>query len=126
MVASTTAGCYQNSQSRYSYQEVGQSTVVEFGTVVAMRQVDITGQNTGVGALGGAAAGGIGGSTIGRGAGNAGAILGGVLIGAAVGALAEQALADRTGLEYTITLSNGKTITIVQEHKKDERTLQSW
>jgi len=117
-------GCEHPGQNRYGYQEVGTTQVVEFGTVVAIREVDITGKNTGLGAAAGAAGGGIAGSAIGQGTGNAGAILGGVLVGAVAGALAEQAMADRTGLEYTIVLENGKTVTVVQEHKKEDRVFK--
>lgn len=121
LLAVGLTGCQNPGQSRYSYYDVGRSRTVEFGTVVAVRQVEITGRNTGAGGLVGGAAGGIAGSTIGRGSGNAAAILGGVVIGLAAGALAEQALVDRTGLEYTVTLANGKTLTIVQEQDKNDR-----
>ncbi len=123
VAAGSLAACQNPNQNRYSYQDVGRASVVEFGTVVAVRQVDITGRNTGLGAGVGGAAGGIAGSTIGRGSGNAAAVLGGVVIGAIAGAVVEQAMADRTGLEYTVTLSNGKTITIVQEQGPSDRVL---
>lgn len=123
MAASGLTACQNPNQNRYSYQDVGRASVVEFGAVVAVRQVDITGRNTGLGAGVGGAAGGIAGSTIGRGSGNAAAVLGGVVIGAIAGAVVEQAMADRTGLEYTVTLANGKTITIVQEQGPSDRVL---
>lgn len=121
MASLLASGCTQNGQNRYNYDEVGKTTVVKFGTVVATRTVDITGKNTGAGALVGGAAGGIAGNQIGHGGGNAVATLAGVVVGAVAGAVAEQAIADRTGLEYTIVLENGKTITIVQEQNKDDR-----
>lgn len=108
-------GCATQGQSRYSHQEVGRASQVAFGTVLAARQVDITGENTGAGGLVGATAGGLAMSNVGSGNGNIAAILGGVVVGAVAGAVAEQALSDRVGLEYVITLANGKTITIVQE-----------
>lgn len=115
------AGCATQGQNRYSFQEVGQAAVVEFGTVIAARQVDIRGQNTGVGGAVGGAAGGLAMSNVGRGSGNVAAILGGVVVGAVVGAMAEQAASDRVGIEYTITLANGKTITLVQEQAAGDR-----
>ncbi|WP_451983460.1 hypothetical protein [Azospirillum endophyticum] len=115
------AGCATQGQSRYSFQDVGRASAVEFGTVVASRPVDIRGQNTGVGGVVGGTAGGLAMSNVGRGTGNVAAILGGVLVGAAVGAIAEQAASDRVGIEYTITLANGKTITIVQEQAAGDR-----
>lgn len=115
------SGCATQGQSRYSFQDVGRASVVEFGTVVASRQVDIRGQNTGVGGVVGGTAGGLAMSNVGQGSGNVAAILGGVLVGAAIGAMAEQAASDRVGIEYTITLANGKTITIVQEQASGDR-----
>jgi outer membrane lipoprotein SlyB len=109
------AGCATKGQNRYAFNEVGHASLVEFGTIVNARQVDIRGQNTGAGAAVGGAAGGLAMSNVGRGNGNAAAILGGVVAGAIAGAVVEQAMADRVGLEYVITLQNGKTITIVQD-----------
>lgn len=120
-LAGMLAGCATQGQSRYSYQDVGRATSVEFGTVVASRPVDIKGQNTGVGGAVGATAGGLAMSNVGQGSGNVAAIVGGALLGAVVGALAEQAASDRVGIEYVITLANGKTITIVQEQAAQDR-----
>ncbi|MCM8736424.1 hypothetical protein M5E06_20055 [Azospirillum sp. A1-3] len=120
-LSGSLAGCATQGQSRYSFQDVGRASVVEFGTVVASRQVDIRGQNTGVGGVVGGTAGGLAMSNVGQGSGNVAAILGGVLVGAAIGAMAEQAASDRIGIEYTITLANGKTITIVQEQAAGDR-----
>lgn len=120
-LAAGLTGCATQGQSRYSFQDVGRASVVEFGTVVASRQVDIRGQNTGVGGVVGGTAGGLAMSNVGRGSGNVAAILGGLLVGAAVGAMAEQAASDRVGIEYTITLANGKTITLVQEQAAGDR-----
>lgn len=114
-------GCATQGQSRYSHQEVGRASQVAFGTVLAARQVDITGENTGAGGLVGATAGGLAMSNVGSGNGNVAAILGGVVVGAVAGAVAEQALSDRVGLEYVITLANGKTITIVQEQAASDQ-----
>ncbi len=115
------SGCVTNSQSRYGHQDVGKASVVEFGVIIASRPVDISGKNTGTGAVVGGTAGGFAMSGVGSGTGNAAAIVGGIIVGAAAGAIAEQALSDRTGLEYTITLNNGKTITLVQEQTKEDR-----
>lgn len=118
-------GCATQGQSRYSHQEVGKASIVEFGAVIASRKVDIRGQNTGVGGAVGGVAGGLAMSNVGQGSGNTAAILGGVLVGAALGAMAEQAASDRIGIEYIITLSNGKTITIVQEQGSGERVFNA-
>jgi outer membrane lipoprotein SlyB len=94
---------------------------LEFGTIITERQVDITGKNTGTGAILGGTAGGLVGSMVGRGGGNAAAIIGGLVVGAVAGAVAEQAMANRVGVDYTILLRNGKAITIVQEQQPRDR-----
>ena len=117
-------GCQRPGQNVYSYSEVGKASEVIFGTVLAVREVDVEGQNTGTGALVGAAAGGIAGNQIGHGGGSAAATLAGVVIGGIIGALAEQAATNRKALEYTVTLQTGATITVVQDHNEGERVLQ--
>jgi outer membrane lipoprotein SlyB len=115
------AGCATQGQNRYSYQDVGRASVVEFGTVLASRQVDIQGKNSGVGGVVGGTAGGLAMSNVGQGGGNVAAIAGGILAGAVAGAVAEQAMSNRVGIEYIITLANGKTITIVQEQAEGDK-----
>jgi len=115
MLAFILSACVNNGQNNYSYQDVGKPTVVEFGKVVAVRTVDITGQNTGLGA----GAGAIGGAALARSGDAKGALLG-LLIGAVAGGITEQAIANRHGTEYTIALRNRKIITVVQEiHESD-------
>jgi outer membrane lipoprotein SlyB len=121
VAAVLVSGCVDSGQNRYSYNDVGKTSVVQFGTVLAVRPIDITGQNTGAGAIAGGAAGGLAGNQFGHGGGKAGATLAGALVGLAAGAIAEQALSDRKGLEYTIVLENGKTVTIAQEHSEKDR-----
>jgi len=118
------ASCQRPGQNVYNYNEVGKTSVVNFGTVVAVREVNVQGQNTGLGAAAGAAAGGIAASQIGHGGGKAAATLGGVLIGGAVGALTEQLAANRKALEYTVTLETGTTITVVQDHNEGEKVIK--
>lgn len=119
------ASCAQRqSQSVYNYDEVGKSSAVSFGTVVSSRQVDITGKNTGTGALIGAGAGAGAGSYAGGGSGEIWAVAGGALAGAIVGGLAEQAMADRVGIEYVVVLESGVTMTIVQDMAKTDVAFQ--
>jgi outer membrane lipoprotein SlyB len=119
------AGCARHEgQSQYSYSEVGQSTLVEFGTVVSSRDVGITGRNSGAGALVGAGVGAGAGSYVGSGSGRGWGVAGGAVAGAIAGAVAEQAAADRKGIEYTITKENGRTVTIVQEINPEDKVFQ--
>ena len=118
-------GCPYSTQNRYNYTEVGRVNVVEFGTVVNARQIDITGRNTGGGALLGAGAGGAAGAQFGSASGGVAAGLGGAALGAVAGAVIEQALQNRTGMEYTVTLQNGKTVTIAQNIGENDAIFQN-
>lgn len=101
-------------QNRYNYNEVGQSVIVEFATIVGVKQVDITGHNSGGGALVGAGVGAGAGSYAGDGSGQVWATLAGALVGAAAGAATEQALKDQKGYEYIVVTEHKQTKTIVQ------------
>lgn len=120
LILITLGGCANPGQHEYSHKDVGKSTLVEFGTVIASREVHITGENTGAGALLGAGVGGGAGSYIGGGTGNIWAIAGGALLGGIAGAVTEQNISNRNGIEYTITKENGQTLTIVQNKEENE------
>lgn len=114
-IALTIAGCAQTqNQNTYRYDEVGKSSAISFGTVIAIREIDIIGRNTGTGAAVGAAAGAGAGSYAGSGSGELWAIGAGLVLGAMAGAAAEQAMADSKGMEYTVTLETGITLTVAQ------------
>jgi outer membrane lipoprotein SlyB len=118
------AGCQHPGQNVYSSREVGRATSVNFGTVLAVREIAIKGEQTGLGAATGGAIGGVAGSQFGRSGGKVASTLGGVLVGGLAGAATEQAIADRRGLEYTVTLQSGTTLTIAQERAAGDRILQ--
>ena len=123
-LAALLAGCVHPSQNRYGSADVGMNAVVGFGTVVSIRQVEIIGQGSGAGATVGLGAGLAAGSQFGSGSGSLGAALAGALIGAAVGAAAEQAMQDRQGVEYVVTLEDGETQSIVQDIARDDVPLR--
>ncbi|MFZ2871182.1 hypothetical protein [Zavarzinia sp.] len=111
-----TACAQRPSQDVYRHDEVGKSVAVSFGSVLSVREIEISGKNTGGAAVVGGAAGAIGGSQVGQGfAGPALGGLGAAVVGAAIGAVIEQAATDRKGLEYTIVLESGVAMTVVQE-----------
>ena len=125
MVASLALGaCSHPSQNAYRADEVGKTSTVSFGSVIAVREVDIIGENTGTGALIAGAAGAGAGAYVGSGSGTAWAVGAGLIAGLVAGALAEQAMSDRTGLEYTVILESGVTLTVVQEVVAGEPVLQ--
>lgn len=117
------SACAQPGQSQYGFQDVGKTTLVQFGVIDDERPVDITGQNTGTGATVGVAGGALAGSAFGQGRGTLGTMLIGAVIGGIAGAAAEQSISDHRGLQYTIDLDDGKTITIVQNIKKEDAPL---
>lgn len=118
-------GCARNlGQNHYNYNEVGRSTIVEYATIVKTKEVDITGRNTGTGAAAGAAAGGVAGYQVGNGNGQLASTIGGVIVGAVAGGMAEQALADQKGYEYTVVTEHKKTKTIVQYQNKEDRVFR--
>ena len=122
----SVAGCAaRQSQNVYRYDEVGKTAAVSFGTIVSSRIIDITGQNTGTGALVGGAAGAGAGSYLGNGSGSVWGAAAGALVGVAVGLAAEQAAADRQGIEYIVVLESGVTMTVVQEIGKNDAPIQA-
>lgn len=117
----TLTSCATPSQNVYDFREAGQSTIVEFGTVIKARDIQIRGENSGVGALAGGVAGAGIGSNVGNGDGQVYGAIGGAIVGAVAGGLAEQALQNKRGVEYTIVTEHKKILTIPQYIKKDER-----
>jgi outer membrane lipoprotein SlyB len=110
------AGCASRESSNvYKAGEAQREQTVRFGTVESVRQVQIQGQRSQVGTVGGGVVGGIAGSTVGHGRGSAvGAVLGGIAGGVAGNAI-EEGVTRKDGLEITVKLDNGDLRAIVQE-----------
>lgn len=125
LVLAALAACAKpQGQNQYRYDEVGQSVIVEFATVITARTVGITGRNSGGGALAGAGVGAGAGSYAGGGSGEAWAIAGGAIVGAVAGAAAEQAATDADGIEYVVTTEKGITKTIVQRRDNTDALIK--
>lgn len=93
---------------------------VDTGDVVSVRDVQISGRNTIVGVGGGAIMGGAvasGGSGVGGAVVQAAGTVGGAILGESV----EEVATRRWAQEIMIKLSNGDTIAVVQEFKKEGR-----
>lgn len=117
LIALALGGCAypRYGSADYGPQGVRGEQSVRFGVVESVRLVRIQPRETGVGTAAGAVIGGVGGSHIGGGSGQivgavAGAVLGGIL-----GQAIEQDANQRTGLEITVLLDNGKYVAITQE-----------
>lgn len=110
------AGCARHSASSQVYPryETRTAYAVEYGEVVAVRQVEIEGYSTVIGRWGGAVVGqAIGGSVDGRSSRRVARAVGGVA-GAVIGERVEREVTSETGLEITVRLAAGNTVAVVQ------------
>jgi len=119
LVTVLLGGCAKNiSSDQYSEDEVGAIKQTYRGVILNVRNVQVTGadslgDNT-AGVLGGGVGGALLGSQFGKGRGT---MVGGVLgaaAGALGGALLEKKLKEQDGVEYTIELTSGRVMTVVQ------------
>lgn len=118
LIASSTllTGCVQDLQgSTYSRSEARQVQQVEYGRVEAVSPVVIEGNRSGLGQLPGAIVGGIAASSVGEGKGQEIFTVLGALGGAVLGSTIEERATRAQGLELTIQMDSGKTLSIVQE-----------
>jgi len=87
---------------------------VQMGVVESVREVNIEGTKTPIGAGAGAVVGGVAGSTVGSGKGSVvGAALGAVL-GGLGGAAVEEGTTRQKGVEITVRLDSGRMLAITQ------------
>ncbi len=99
----------------YNRAEAGRAQSVRTGKVTSIRNIKLEGDNQ-AGAVLGGIAGGFLGSNIGSGrtANTAGAI-GGAAVGSAIGSNLEQSMGSRAGIEITVKLDSGGSISVPQE-----------
>jgi outer membrane lipoprotein SlyB len=104
---SSSSQVYPRRDTRTAYE-------VQYGEVVAVREVEIEGYSTIVGRWGGAIVGdAIGGTVSGRSSRRVARAVGSVA-GAVVGEAIEREARSEVGLEITVRLANGNTIAVVQ------------
>lgn len=109
-------GCVAGLQGNtYSRSEARKIQEVEQGTIVGVNPVIIEGQRSGVGQLPGAIIGGIAGSSVGEGKGQQIVSILGAVGGAVVGSVIEENVTRSQGLELTIEMASGRTLSIVQQ-----------
>lgn len=116
-VALLVVSCAQDSLTgdTYSRSDARQVQNVNTGRITSIRPVKIEGGNK-TGAILGGVAGGFLGNEIGSGhAANTAGAIGGALVGSAVGSHAEQALNSRQGIDITVRLDGGGSVSVVQE-----------
>ena len=108
------AGCtFPSRTSIYDRSSAGRSMNVDTGSIVAVRDVQISGRNTIVGVGGGALLGSAAASG-GSGVGGAVAQAGGAVAGAVLGEAVEEVATRKNAQEIMVKLANGDTIAVVQ------------
>lgn len=111
--------CTNEADNAYERGELGRVATVAKGTVLAIREVDVAGSKSGVGAGAGAIAGGTAGSTIGGSVeANIIGAVGGAVIGGVAGAMAESGLTAGKAYEVVVEKDNGKTVSLVQGNEQ--------
>ena len=117
VVTALLAGCASSKSGEvYTRDQARQAMTVRLGTVEFVKEVQVEGSKSGMGAAAGGIIGGVAGSTIGGGKGSTLAALGGAIGGALVGNVAEEKITNFDGLEITVKLDNGEVIATVQEN----------
>lgn len=117
----TLAGCANTapySGNVYSGDQAKSAQNVTFGTITALRQVQIQADSRAGGLLGsggGAVIGGLLGNQVGGGSGRELATVAGALGGAVVGTKAEEAANRMTAWEMEIRQDNGQNVVVVQK-----------
>ncbi|MFN3715723.1 MAG: hypothetical protein ACK4R8_03245 [Thiobacillus sp.] len=108
-------GCASGTGGKdYSREQARTVQEVQMGIVESVREVNIEGTKSPIGAGAGAVVGGVAGSTLGGGRGQiVGATVGAVL-GGLGGAAAEESLTRTKGVEITVKLDAGRLIAITQ------------
>jgi outer membrane lipoprotein SlyB len=113
--AALLAGCVGSKAGDvYSRDQARTEQSVRLGTIESVREVQIEGTKSGIGAVAGGVTGGIAASTIGHGTGSAVAAAVGAIAGGLAGAAAEEGITKNSGLELVVKLDNGQTLAVVQ------------
>ena len=124
LAVTVLGGCAYPRQGSADYSAYGVrgEQEVRFGVVESVRLVRIQAPESGVGTAAGAALGGVAGSTVGGGSGQFAGAIAGMVLGGIIGQAIEQDANQRTGLEITVLLDNGKYLAITQEGDEQFRS----
>jgi outer membrane lipoprotein SlyB len=117
LVGSVFLSACASTSTRYDPSDVGKTVETSTGSVVSSRVVEVSGDNSNAGTVGGGALGAATGGIVGK-SGWA-AVIGGV-VGAGAGYLAETQLRAGEGIEYIVQMDDGRTVTLVQNRESGE------
>ena len=116
LMALFLSGCISDlTGTAYSRGEARQMQTVRYGKVKELELVKIEGTQSGIGAAAGGAVTGIGASNLGGGRGTAIYSIAGALAGGLLGNWAEEKMTRKQGVNVTVQLDDGGTISVVQE-----------
>ena len=108
-------GCASGTGGKdYSRDQTRSVQEVQMAVVESVREVNIEGTKTPVGAAAGAVIGGVAGSTVGSGTGSTLATAVGAVLGGVGGAAVEEGVTRQKGVEITVRLDSGRLIAITQ------------
>ena len=114
------SGCSLHSESSYNRNEMNSPAYFTKGVIISVRDVEIKGTESGVGAVTGASVGGLAGSTLGENtATRALGALGGAVIGGIVGHATENVITSDKASEFIIQPDKGEPYSIVQVNDED-------
>lgn len=105
----------------YSRDQTRAVQEVQMGMVESVREVNIEGTKTPIGAGAGAVVGGVAGSTVGGGRGSVVGAAVGAVLGGLGGAAAEEATTRQKGVEITVKLDSGRMLAITQAADEEFR-----
>lgn len=116
------AGCpASTSGSAYTREQTRQVQEVQLGVVESVREVQIEGTKTPIGAVAGAVIGGVAGSSLGKGKGSTIGATAGAVAGGLAGSAIEEGVTRKKGLEITVKLDNGRLLAITQSADENFR-----
>lgn len=115
LAAAVLGGCASGTGGKdYSRDQTRSVQEVQLGVVESVREVNIEGTKTPIGAGAGAVVGGVAGSTVGSGRGSVVGATVGAVLGGLGGAAAEEAVTRQKGVEITVKLDSGRLIAVTQ------------
>lgn len=118
----TLGGCASGTGSKdYSRAQTRGVQEVQMGVVESVREVNIEGTKTPIGAGAGAVVGGVAGSSVGGGSGRVVGATVGAVLGGLGGAAAEEAVTREKGVEITVKLDSGRMIAVTQAADQEFR-----
>ncbi len=119
LVLALAACAPTNTNSTYTSADIGRTASISYGVIVSMRAVQVQGQPTGVGTLGGAAVGAVAGSAIGGRDPRANIVGGivGAIVGGIAGSAVEHSASGGEAVEFIIREDDGQTISVVQTNE---------